>query len=214
MNINVAFVKNETVWTCFVQVGYNNNYVFLEEGQICIVPVGVSVYSEGKRIASPVAGGIYTHEPVYVDLGVVLDDGTKVDFSNGQGVGFEWDSRTEEERENWPTLNEVENLISDCYWQWDDTEHHEGYYVFKVHDPNDAGKGTYNNHTPNQAYNTDKDNYIFLYANSSDPLTVWGDYMTKGSNDGSPLGLHIESSKVESEYYCGRGGLFMVRRSN
>lgn len=104
-----------------------------------------------NREFSAVPGG-------YVDLGVEL---------NNQHIYFEKsDSYTkgawQDEQEDWPTVAEWTALKDQCYWKLADDN--GGYYVFKAHDNDDAGKVTNQSstYTPLVAYSTATEPYIFL----------------------------------------------------
>lgn len=146
----------------------------------------------------------------YVDLGVVLDNGTKVYFSSSiTSTGIVWLY----DQYDWPTKEDFKNLISDCYWQWDNTANHKGYYVFKAK-VGDAGHGTYeSSYTSSNTYSTGADQYIFL------PITIdnKGFYWTGETNDVYANCLEFTESAVNTTIYDPLGstpGLVKVIRSN
>ena len=150
----------------------------------------------------------------YVDLGVVLDDEkTKVYFSSTvTSTGVTWSAN----QEYWPTKAEFVNLVSDCYWVWDGTENHKGYYVFKVHDPNDAGEiiNTSETHNPTTAYSTANDPYIFLPVSDDDAGGYWS---SESGDDGAfclIFGEYNVYPNVDLPTDNASSGVVTVRRSN
>ena len=150
----------------------------------------------------------------YVDLGVTI--GT-------QHIYFEKsDSYTHvawqgQDHSDWPTVAEWTALKDQCYWKLADDN--GGYYVFKVHDNDDAGKVTNQDqestHTPSVAYSTATEPYIFL------PVIVAGSgyYWSSGSiDDEDAFCLYFRSYSVDPDhgYPKDRGvpGVVTVRRSN
>ena len=207
-----------------VEFSIDNKPVYLTlnaQGQgWIVVPDGVSLTCEALDITEAktaekanIYGIIRKFVPDgYVDLGVVLDDGTEVYFSSEASTDVTWHAE-----EYWPTIEEFENLVSDCYWVWDNTENHKGYYVYKVHDAEDVGKitNTYKTHNPSTAYSTGNDSHIFL------PLTYknFGYYWSgedKKNNYGDRLALSFGSNNVSPNgaWPGPTAGVVTVSRSN
>lgn len=218
----------EVVWTnkggatvSFTIAGEPVNLTLNGQGQGWIVlPAGQSVTCAALGITeakTTVKGNIYgiTREfsavpEGYVDLGVTV--GT-------QHIYFEKsDSYTtsawQANQEDWPTVEEWTALKDQCYWKLADDN--GGYYVFKVHDNDDAGKVTNqeSTHTPSVAYTTTEP-YIFL------PVIVAGSgfYWSSGSiDDEDAFCLYFRSYSVDPDhgYPKDRGvpGVVTVRRGN
>jgi len=150
----------------------------------------------------------------YVDLDVVLENGTKVYFSSTvTSTGVAWSAKTEEERADWPTKNEFVNLKSDCYWQWGNDGTNDGYYVFKTHD--DADKGKITNSSENHSYSTDKDPYIFLPVSVGRGGVYWS---RESGGDDRAFCLYFNPGNVFPNYVYPKDGVepgvVTVRRSN
>jgi uncharacterized protein YjdB len=80
----------------------------------------------------------------YVDLGIVVVDGKHVYFAKTNKYDEKlWYDLTDDELETLPIKDEWGALINSCYWEWDDTEGHKGYYVYKA--KADADKGVVKN---------------------------------------------------------------------
>ncbi len=191
-----------------------------------VVPDGVSLTCEALGITEAkkaekanIYGIIRKFVPGgYVDLGVVLDDGTEVYFSSTvTSTGVAWSAKTDEERADWPTVNEFENLVSDCYWQWGNDGTKNGYYVFKIHADADKGKITNSssNYSPITPYSIEDDSYIFLPVSDGAIGYYWsrestGDYAFCLRSD--EAGVYPKNRVIQKTK--GTPGVVTVRRSN
>ena len=156
-----------------VEFSIDNNPVTLSlngQGQgWIVVPAGKSFTCAALGITeakTTVKGNIYgiTREfsavpEGYVDLGVTV--GTQhIYFEKGE---TDTQSAWQAEQEDWPTVEEWPALKDQCYCKLADGR--RGYYVFKIHDNNDAGKVTTykaSSYIPSVAYSTATEPYIFL----------------------------------------------------
>ena len=147
----------------------------------------------------------------YVDLGVTV--GTQhIYFEKSDTYDHgAWQA----DQEYWPTVAEWTALKDQCYWKLADDN--GGYYVFKAHDNNDAGKVTNqeSTYTPSVAYSTATEPYIFLPVTGGDE----GYYWSSESNGGNrafclcfrPLDVHPDGKFPKVN---GMPGVVTVRRSN
>jgi len=191
-----------------------------------VVPDGVSLTCEALGITEAkkaekanIYGITREFSADYVDLGVVLDDGTEVYFSSTvTSTGVAWSAKTDEERADWPTQNEFINLKSDCYWQWGNDGTKNGYYIFKIHA--DADKGQITNskssYSPSTSYSIGNDPYIFLPV--SDGYT--GYYWSRESHNAATaycLTFNGEAVFPGNDYHLSSDdmlGVVTVRRRN
>ncbi|MBQ3656394.1 MAG: hypothetical protein II956_06040, partial [Bacteroidales bacterium] len=95
-------------------------------------------------------------------------------------------------------------------------ENHKGYYVFKVHDPNDAGEiiNTSETHNPTTAYSTANDPYIFLPVSDDDAGGYWS---SESGDDGAfclIFGEYNVYPNVDLPTDNASSGVVTVRRSN
>jgi hypothetical protein len=160
--------------------GQGQGWIVLPAGQL--VTCAALGITEAKTTAK---GNIYgiTREfsavpEGYVDLDVTVGD-QHIYFEKSESyTPSSWtDLQNENKLGDLPTKDEWTALKEQCYWVWDDTEDHKGYYVYKVHDQSDANKIT---HEPTTEYSTANDPFIFL------PVLDGGDgyYWSGEPNDG------------------------------
>jgi hypothetical protein len=215
MGVEVAFVKNEKSEAINVSVN-DGTPVPLAAGKICIVPTGVKITADGKGKSSTDAGKIYTIEaaPVipegYVDLGVKVGTQHIYFEKSDTYTTSEWKAN----QNDWPTVEEWTALKNQCYWKWADN----GYYVFKVHDDNDAGMVTNqeDSYSPSVDYTTANDSYIFLPVTDGYEGYYWSS--ESYGDDGNAYCLYFGPNLVNPDYnypeVLDLPGVVTVRRSN
>ena len=185
--------------------------ISVEADKYYVVPVGKKM---GNSENTTVAGKIYNLGSAvrYVDLGVVLDDGTKVYFSSTViPTGVKWSAKTEEERADWPTVDEWSALISQCYCVWSASP--AGMYFFKVKSGSQSNNGIPANDFGD--YSTESDQYIFLPASVGNEGYYWS---SESSGGNRALCLYFDPHDVDPDCPFPRGndmpGGVTVRRSS
>lgn len=115
-----------------------------------------------------------------------------------------------------PTAEEVDKLVSGCYWQWFENYRNsgvKGYAVFKA--KNDGDKGKRNSETISATYSPDNDVHIFLpaagYASKDEFYDIGsnGNYWTSSLSPSASNSAHyiyfdsenIEVGECEKRYY-------------
>jgi uncharacterized protein YjdB len=147
----------------------NDNVATVENGVVTGVAVGTvtitATATDGSGTTQTCTVRVNNVPEGYVDFGIDAG-GKQVYFEKSESYTTnKWTVLDEENKlGDLPTQDEWKALKEQCYWVWDGAESHKGYYVYKVHDPNDAGKitNTRTTHNPTIAYSTANDQYIFL----------------------------------------------------
>ncbi len=144
---------------------------------------------------------------------------TKYNFSDGINILMpDDDVAFRELGGSWrmPTVEEFNQLVAGCYWQWMDNYKDsgvKGYVVFKA--KNDEDRGKRNSETINASYSLDKDVHIFLpaagYASKDALYDIGsnGNYWTSSLSPSTSNSAHyiyfdsenIEAGECEKRYY-------------
>ena len=156
----------------------------------------------------------WTNVPTgYVDLGIVVD-GKSVYFEKNDSYSTStWTAI--DDKTTLPTREEWMVLSNNCYWQWDATDDHKGYYVFKAKADSDKGLKSYDNPTLSETYDGATDPCIFLSVLSGYGYGIY--WSGNEDNAFDAYCLHFNFGDVYPQYHADVNyhfSVLTVRRSN